>query len=186
MQGSLMMDIAGTWLTAEDRQMLRQPEVGGLIIFARNIESPRQVRELCQAVISLGHALELEVTAEGVEDAADAAADSAEAALLLLEDDAGMQSFLATLLASQGYLPDICASGQQGLQLLAGQAPQVHGSEDLAPSQAQLTDVQQLQKAIAAGADPTQTGEATAAGPGAGGAGGADICTGNGEGGATG
>ncbi|QJI17158.1 MULTISPECIES: retention module-containing protein [unclassified Pseudomonas] len=49
-------------------------------------------------------------------------------------------------------------------QLLAGQAPQVHGSEDLAPSQAQLTDVQQLQKAIAAGADPTQTGEATAAG----------------------
>lgn len=34
MQGSLMMDIAGTWLTAEDRQMLRQPEVGGLIIFA--------------------------------------------------------------------------------------------------------------------------------------------------------
>ena len=46
MQGSLMMDVAGTWLTAEDRQMLRQPEVGGLIIFARNIESPRQVREL--------------------------------------------------------------------------------------------------------------------------------------------
>ncbi|MDZ4192175.1 MAG: beta-N-acetylhexosaminidase, partial [Pseudomonas sp.] len=50
MQGSLMMDIAGTWLTAEDRQMLRQPEVGGLIIFARNIESPRQVRELCQSI----------------------------------------------------------------------------------------------------------------------------------------
>ncbi|USW94826.1 retention module-containing protein [Pseudomonas proteolytica] len=49
-------------------------------------------------------------------------------------------------------------------QLLAGQAPQVHGSEDLAPSQAQLTDVQQLQKAIAAGVDPTQTAEATAAG----------------------
>jgi len=41
--------------------------------------------------------------------------------VLLLEDDAGMQSFLATLLASQGYLPDICASGQQGLQLLAQQ-----------------------------------------------------------------
>ena len=32
-----MMDITGTWLTAEDRQMLRQPEVGGLIIFASNI-----------------------------------------------------------------------------------------------------------------------------------------------------
>ncbi|MBK3455443.1 retention module-containing protein [Pseudomonas sp. MF6754] len=49
-------------------------------------------------------------------------------------------------------------------QLLAGQAPQIHASEDLAPSQAQLTDVQQLQKAIAAGDDPTQTAEATAAG----------------------
>ncbi|NMX91104.1 MULTISPECIES: retention module-containing protein [unclassified Pseudomonas] len=49
-------------------------------------------------------------------------------------------------------------------QLLAGHAPQVHASEDLAPSQAQLTDVQQLQKAIAAGVDPTQTAEATAAG----------------------
>ena len=43
LQGSLMVDVAGTWLTAEDRHLLRQPEVGGLIIFARNIEHPRQV-----------------------------------------------------------------------------------------------------------------------------------------------
>ena len=43
LQGSLMLDIAGTWLTAEDRQILRQPQVGGLILFARNIEHPRQV-----------------------------------------------------------------------------------------------------------------------------------------------
>ena len=27
MHGSLMLDIAGTWLTAEDRQLLRQPQV---------------------------------------------------------------------------------------------------------------------------------------------------------------
>ena len=26
--GSLMLDIHGTWLTAEDRRILRQPEVG--------------------------------------------------------------------------------------------------------------------------------------------------------------
>jgi len=32
LQGSLMVDVAGTWLTAEDRHLLRQPEVGGLII----------------------------------------------------------------------------------------------------------------------------------------------------------
>jgi len=31
MQGSLMLDIGGTWLTAEDRRLLRQPEVGGVI-----------------------------------------------------------------------------------------------------------------------------------------------------------
>lgn len=42
LQGSLMVDIAGKWLTAEDRHLLRQPEVAGLIIFARNIDSPRQ------------------------------------------------------------------------------------------------------------------------------------------------
>ncbi|AZD14495.1 retention module-containing protein [Pseudomonas chlororaphis] len=52
-------------------------------------------------------------------------------------------------------------------QLLANQAPHVQAPEAVTPSQAQLTDVEQLQKAIAAGADPTQTGEATAAGPGA-------------------
>ncbi|QMV61737.1 beta-N-acetylhexosaminidase [Pseudomonas berkeleyensis] len=65
MQGSLMMDIAGTWLTAEDRQMLRQPQVGGLIIFARNIESPRQVRELCQSIRALRPDLLLAVDQEG-------------------------------------------------------------------------------------------------------------------------
>ncbi len=65
MQGSLMMDIGGTWLTAEDRQMLRQPEVGGLIIFARNIESPRQVRELCQSIRALRPDLLLAVDQEG-------------------------------------------------------------------------------------------------------------------------
>ncbi|RRV29405.1 beta-N-acetylhexosaminidase [Pseudomonas sp. o96-267] len=65
MHGSLMMDIAGTWLTAEDRQMLRQPEVGGLIIFARNIESPRQVRELCQSIRAVRPDLLLAVDQEG-------------------------------------------------------------------------------------------------------------------------
>ncbi|QXI31434.1 beta-N-acetylhexosaminidase [Pseudomonas vanderleydeniana] len=65
MQGSLMVDIAGTWLTSEDRQLLRQPQVGGLIIFARNIESPRQVRELSAAIRAIRPDLLLAVDQEG-------------------------------------------------------------------------------------------------------------------------
>lgn len=65
MQGSLMLDIGGTWLTAEDRQILRQPEVGGLIIFARNIESPRQVRELMAVIRAVRPDLLLAVDQEG-------------------------------------------------------------------------------------------------------------------------
>lgn len=65
MQGSLMLDIAGTWLTAEDRRLLRQPEVGGLILFARNIEHPAQVRELCTAIRRLRPDLLLAVDQEG-------------------------------------------------------------------------------------------------------------------------
>ncbi|WP_454865017.1 retention module-containing protein [Pseudomonas rhizophila] len=49
-------------------------------------------------------------------------------------------------------------------QLLANQASASDTPEATTPSDAQLTDVQKLQQAIAAGADPTQTGEATAAG----------------------
>ncbi|MFC3606509.1 beta-N-acetylhexosaminidase [Stutzerimonas tarimensis] len=65
MQGSLMLDIAGTWLTAEDRHLLRQPEVGGLILFARNIEHPRQVLELCRSIRALRPDLLLAVDQEG-------------------------------------------------------------------------------------------------------------------------
>ncbi|MEX6502468.1 beta-N-acetylhexosaminidase [Pseudomonas zhanjiangensis] len=65
MQGSLMLDIDGTWLTAEDRHLLRQSEVGGVILFARNIEHPRQVRELCAAVRALRPDMLLAVDQEG-------------------------------------------------------------------------------------------------------------------------
>ncbi|AVD89150.1 retention module-containing protein [Pseudomonas sp. SWI44] len=56
--------------------------------------------------------------------------------------------------------------------LLANQAPhaQDHGT---APSDAQLSDVERIQQAIAAGDDPTQSAEATAAGPSSSGAPGA-------------
>lgn len=65
MHGSLMLDIAGTWLTAEDRHLLRQPEVGGLILFARNIENPRQVQALCRAIRAVRPDILLAVDQEG-------------------------------------------------------------------------------------------------------------------------
>ncbi|WP_426618107.1 retention module-containing protein [Pseudomonas rustica] len=52
-------------------------------------------------------------------------------------------------------------------QLLADQAAHVNAAEAVTPSEAQLTDVEQIQKAIAAGDDPSKTAEATAAGPNA-------------------
>ncbi|MFJ2483205.1 retention module-containing protein [Pseudomonas sp. NPDC087598] len=52
-------------------------------------------------------------------------------------------------------------------QLLADQAAHVNAPEAVTPSEAQLTDVEQIQKAIAAGDDPTKSAEATAAGPNA-------------------
>ncbi|WP_322614400.1 retention module-containing protein [Pseudomonas sp. BIC9C] len=57
------------------------------------------------------------------------------------------------------------SSMQMTPQLLANQIPHVDPHEAVTPSETQLTDVEQLQKAIAAGDDPTQTAEATAAGP---------------------
>ncbi|QKZ06230.1 retention module-containing protein [Pseudomonas eucalypticola] len=51
--------------------------------------------------------------------------------------------------------------------MLGDTAPHVATQEVTAPSQAELTDVQKIQQAIAAGADPTQAAEATAAGPAA-------------------
>lgn len=44
--GPLMIDIAGLILTDEDRVLLNQPAVGGLILFARNYSNPQQLSAL--------------------------------------------------------------------------------------------------------------------------------------------
>ena len=48
-----MLDLAGTELTPEDRERLRHPLVGGVILFSRNYQSPEQVEALVRDIHSL-------------------------------------------------------------------------------------------------------------------------------------
>ncbi|MDP2006356.1 MAG: beta-N-acetylhexosaminidase [Rubrivivax sp.] len=46
----VVLDVAGTTLTAADRKRLKHPLTGGLILFARNFEHRRQLTELTAAI----------------------------------------------------------------------------------------------------------------------------------------
>ncbi|WP_354671194.1 beta-N-acetylhexosaminidase [Thiohalobacter sp. IOR34] len=48
--GPLMIDLQGTELTAAERERLLRPEVGGVILFSRNYESPRQLQALVESI----------------------------------------------------------------------------------------------------------------------------------------
>ncbi|MBU2749747.1 beta-N-acetylhexosaminidase [Acidithiobacillus thiooxidans] len=53
MRGPLMVDIAGLWPTPEECERLRQPAVGGVILFTRNCEDAQQVQALCREIHAL-------------------------------------------------------------------------------------------------------------------------------------
>jgi len=64
--GPVMVDVAGLELTNDDRERLRHPQVGAVILFARNFASPLQLVQLTQAIRALrAPALPIAVDHEG-------------------------------------------------------------------------------------------------------------------------
>ncbi|WP_240721722.1 beta-N-acetylhexosaminidase [Halomonas marinisediminis] len=63
--GPVMLDLEGTRLTADEADLLCRPEVGGVILFARNVDSATQVRKLCDSIRRLRPTLLIGIDQEG-------------------------------------------------------------------------------------------------------------------------
>lgn len=64
-QPLLMLDIGGTELTDEDRELLAHPGTGGLIFFSRNFESRDQISALVKAIRAVRPEILVAVDQEG-------------------------------------------------------------------------------------------------------------------------
>lgn len=63
--GPMVVDICGLELQAEEAEFLQHPQVGGLILFARNYADPQQLQSLLQSVRAVRPGLLITVDQEG-------------------------------------------------------------------------------------------------------------------------
>jgi len=64
-RGPLMVDVGGLTLTAEDKEVLAHPDVGSVILFSRNVDTPTQIAELTAAMRAVRPELWIAVDQEG-------------------------------------------------------------------------------------------------------------------------
>lgn len=63
--GPVILDVHSYELTLEEREVLRHPQVGGVIFFSRNVDNPRQIADLTAHITQLNPQLLLCVDQEG-------------------------------------------------------------------------------------------------------------------------
>jgi len=63
--GRLMLDLAGTQLTVAERQLLSNSQIGGVILFARNIETKQQLISLIAEIRNCANNILIAVDQEG-------------------------------------------------------------------------------------------------------------------------
>jgi len=63
--GPILLDVEGLSLTAEDKEILQHPNVGGVIFFSRNYESPAQLAALAKEIKAIRSNVLLCVDQEG-------------------------------------------------------------------------------------------------------------------------
>ena len=60
-----MISIDGISLSAQDKQLIQNRHVGGLILFARNFQSQTQILELCNDIKNIKQNIIIAVDQEG-------------------------------------------------------------------------------------------------------------------------